>query len=163
MNLFALAATESGGSNAFVDFLTREAKLGTGLTFAYWHVLVAMLVLVALIVVIAILASKVAKKGKRQYVEADGTIDVSSDETEKPEKDKSREYTEEILAANSGDVVVYGSEDVIVIEDVPQMEEEKPAEETEIVEEVEPEVAEEAGNEVEEKAVEEKAEDVETV
>lgn len=171
MNLFALAATESGGSNAFVDFLTREAKLGTGLTFAYWHVLVAMLVLVALIVVIAILASKVAKKGKRQYVEADETIDVSSDETEKPEKDKSREYTEEILAANSGDVVVYESEDLIVTEDAPQKEEEKPAEETEIAEEAEPEIVEksepeveeEAENEVADKAVEEKAEDVETV
>ncbi len=160
MNLFAVAATESGGSNAFTDFMTREVGLGSGVTFAYWHILVAIVVLVALIAVIAVVASKAAKKGKRQRVEAEETIDVSSEETPKAAEEKEEvkaddkaEEREEILAANSDSAIMEDEQtneeteaEETAVEPVEAVEEE-PATEEPVAEPVE-EIAEEPVKEV---------------
>ena len=80
MYLFALAATEGGESNKFVDFMLREVDLGAGFKPACWVLLLAIVVLAALIVVISIVASRLVKKGKRVYAPKDETIDVSGAE-----------------------------------------------------------------------------------
>ena len=51
MYLFALAATEGGESNKFVDFMLKEVDLGPGFKLAFWHVLLAIVILAAFIVV----------------------------------------------------------------------------------------------------------------
>lgn len=101
MYLFALAATEGGESNKFVDFMLREVDLGAGFKPACWVLLLAIVVLAALIVVISIVASRLVKKGKRVYAPKDETIDVSGSETaaSSDEGVEGSEAEEETLAA----------------------------------------------------------------